>query len=80
MLAGLLQIIWDLRVFTQISVLQDAGGITQDTNVLGTYVYQVGLGQGDYGTGSALAMIMLLLTLALTWGYVRQLLRQGDVS
>jgi N,N'-diacetylchitobiose transport system permease protein len=80
MLAGLLQIIWDLRVFTQISVLQDAGGITEDTNVLGTYVYQVGLGQGDYGTGSALAMIMLALTLALTWGYVRQLLRQGDVS
>lgn len=80
MLVGLLQIIWDLRVFTQISVLQDAGGITNDTNVLGTYVYQVGLGQGDYGVGSALAMIMLLITLVLTGGYVRQLIRQGDVS
>jgi N,N'-diacetylchitobiose transport system permease protein len=80
MLVGLLQIIWDFRVFTQISVLQDAGGVADDTNVLGTYVYQVGLGQGDYGVGSALAMIMLLITLILTGGYVRQLIRQGDVS
>ena len=35
----MLQIIWDLRVFTQISVLQDAGGVTSETNVLGTYIY-----------------------------------------
>ncbi|MCU1424522.1 MAG: sugar transporter permease, partial [Microbacteriaceae bacterium] len=80
MLVGLLQIIWDFRVFTQVSVLQDSGGVSDETNVLGTYVYQVGLGQGDYGVGSALAMIMLLITLILTAGYVRQLIRQGDVS
>nr|WP_314844942.1 sugar ABC transporter permease [uncultured Microbacterium sp.] len=76
-LVGMLQIIWDLRVFTQISVLQDAGGVTTDTNVLGTYIYEVGLGQGDYGQGSAVAMIMLVLTLVLTAGYVRQLLKNA---
>lgn len=77
-LVGLLQIIWDLRVFTQISVLQDAGGVTADTNVLGTYVYQVGLGQGDYGQGSAVSMIMLVLTLLITAAYVRQLLKNDE--
>lgn len=80
LLTGILQIIWDLRVFTQISVLQDAGGLTKETNLLGTYVYQVGLGSGDYGRGSAVAMVMLLLTLVLTIGYVRQLIKQGQTS
>ena len=80
MLVGLLQIIWDIRVFTQISVLQDSGGVSADTNVLGTYVYQIGLGQGDYGAGSAVAMIMLLITLIISWGYVRSLVKQGNVS
>ncbi|RKT31625.1 carbohydrate ABC transporter membrane protein 1 (CUT1 family) [Microbacterium sp. AG1240] len=78
LLVGLLQIIWDLRVFTQISVLQDGGAVASETNLLGTYIYQVGLGQGNYGSGSAIAMIMLLLTLVITFGYVRELMRRGD--
>ncbi|MGI6878323.1 carbohydrate ABC transporter permease [Microbacterium sp. gxy059] len=77
-LVGMLQIIWDLRVFTQISVLQNAGGVTRETNVLGTYIYQIGLGQGDYGQGSAVAMLMLILTLLVTAGYVRQLLKNAN--
>ena len=32
----LLQLIWDLRVFTQIKMLQDAGGADHETNLLGT--------------------------------------------
>lgn len=78
LIVGLLQIIWDLRVFTQIYVLQQAGGSTADTNLLGTYIYRLGIGQGNYGVASALATVMLLLTLALTWRYVLQLMRQGD--
>lgn len=76
----MLQVIWDLRVFTQIKVLQDAGGVSSETNVLGTYIYQVGLAQGDYATGSAIATILLILTMALSWGYLRSLLRQGDLK
>ena len=30
-----LSVLWDFRVFTQIYVLQQAGGITRDTNLLG---------------------------------------------
>ena len=61
---GLLQVIWDLRVFTQIYVLQKAGGVTRDTNLLGTYIYRLGIGGGDFGTAAAVAMFMLALTVA----------------
>ncbi len=45
----LLQIIWDLRVFTQIYTLQRAGGVASETNLLGTYIYRLGIGGGDFG-------------------------------
>ncbi|HEY9408919.1 MAG TPA: sugar ABC transporter permease [Jiangellaceae bacterium] len=79
MIVGLLQIIWDLRVFTQIFTLQEAGGITAETNLLGTYIYRLGLGQGDFGTASAVAMFMLLLTVALTFFYVRRMLHEEEL-
>ena len=39
MLAAL-STLWDLRVFTQIYVLQQAGGITRETNLLGVWAYR----------------------------------------
>lgn len=74
-LVTLLEIIWDIRVFTQFHVLQQNGGITQQTNVLGTFIYQVGLSGGNYGLASAAAMLMLVLTVALSWRYISMLLR-----
>ncbi|WP_244960246.1 carbohydrate ABC transporter permease [Actinomyces faecalis] len=78
-LMAVLQVIWDLRVFTQIYVLQQSGGVSTETNLLGTYVYQLGISQGNYGVASALAMVILILTLLLSTGYLRMLLRGGDV-
>lgn len=75
-LVSLLEIIWDLKVFTQFHVLQANGGITEQTNVLGTYIYQVGLAGGNYGLASAAALIMLALTLLLTWRYIATLLKE----
>lgn len=78
-LIGVLQVIWDLRVFTQIYVLQQAGGIASETNLLGTYIFQTGIAQGNYGVASALAMVVLALTLVLTARYLRMLYRQGGM-
>ncbi|MFL6151935.1 MAG: carbohydrate ABC transporter permease [Ornithinibacter sp.] len=72
----LLQLIWDLRVFTQIKLLQDAGGVTNETNLLGTYVYQLGTGKGDFGTASAVSILILFLTIALSGYYVRSLMKE----
>ncbi|MHA3685271.1 carbohydrate ABC transporter permease [Leucobacter sp. HY1908] len=79
-LIGVLQVIWDLRVFTQIYVLQQAGGIASETNLLGTYVYEMGIAKGNYGMASALAMIILILTLILTARYLTMLYRQGGMK
>lgn len=74
----LLQVIWDLRVFTQIYTLQGAGGVTRDTNLLGTYIYRLGIGSGEFGLAAAVAMFMLLLTVVLTGPYVRMMFKQEE--
>lgn len=72
----LLQLVWDLRVFAQVKMLQDVGSVANETNLLGTFVYQLGTGKGDFGTASAVSVLMLLLTLALSWPYVRSLMKE----
>jgi N,N'-diacetylchitobiose transport system permease protein len=72
----LLQIIWDLRVFTQIFVLQKAGGVTEQTNLLGTFIYRQGVGGGRFGLAAAAAMFMLVLAIVMTAPYVRLMLKQ----
>ena len=76
LVVGLLQIIWDLRVFSQIYILQKAGGSARDTNLLGTYIYRLGIGGGEFGMSAAVAIFMLALTVVLTAPYVRAMLRQ----
>ncbi|HYF72864.1 MAG TPA: sugar ABC transporter permease [Nocardioides sp.] len=78
LVVGLLQVIWDLRVFTQIYVLQQAGGSTRDTNLLGTYIYRLGIGTGDFGMAAAVALFMLVLTVLLTAPYIWAMLRQEE--
>lgn len=76
----LLQIIWDLRVFTQIKLLQDRGSIASKTDVLGTYIYQLGVGSSDFAMASAMSIFVLLLTIVLSWAYVRNLIKEDDES
>jgi N,N'-diacetylchitobiose transport system permease protein len=75
LVVGLLEVVWGLRVFTQIYVLQQAGGVTRDTNLLGTYVYRSGIGEGEFGVAATVAMFMLALTVLLTAPYVIRMLR-----
>ncbi|KQX68592.1 sugar ABC transporter permease [Angustibacter sp. Root456] len=72
----MLEVIWDLRVFTQIFALQDSGGITAETSTIGVYIYQVGVAQGRFDTGSAIAVILVVIMLAASFVYVRQVVRE----
>jgi N,N'-diacetylchitobiose transport system permease protein len=72
----LLQLIWDLRVFTQVKLLQEAGGVASRTDLLGTFIYRLGTGSGDFGSAGAVAVFMLVLTLVVSWPYVRRLMRE----
>ena len=73
---GLLQVIWDLRVFTQIYVLQRAGAPTRETHLLGTYIFSLAK---EFSMAGAMATIMLVLTLALTAFYIRRMLRAEEL-
>ena len=76
----LLQLIWDLRVFTQITMLQDAGSRASEFDLLGTYIYKLGAGSQDFGMASAVSIFVLLLTVAISWYYVRSLLKEDEQS
>ncbi len=73
-----LSTLWDLRVFTQVFVLQQAGGIVRDTNTLGVYAFRQG-GSGNFGLGAAVAVVMVGITLLLTLVHLRQMFRQEEV-
>jgi carbohydrate ABC transporter membrane protein 1, CUT1 family (TC 3.A.1.1.-) len=72
----LLQIIWDLRVFAQIRLLQDAGAPVAETNLLGNLIYELGIGRQDFGGASAVSLFVLVLTVVLSWPYVRSLMKE----
>jgi len=72
----LLQLIWDLRVFTQITMLKDAGSKSGEYDLLGTYIYKLGTSSQDFGMASAVSILVLALTIALSWFYIRSLLKE----
>lgn len=74
----LLNLIWDLRVFTQITMLQDAGPKSTEYDLLGTYLYKMGVGGLNFGQGAAMSIFVLALTIALSWFYIRSLLKEDE--
>jgi N,N'-diacetylchitobiose transport system permease protein len=76
MIVLLLNLIWDLRVFAQITMLQDAGPQSTDYDLLGTYIYKSGVAGLDFGHGAAMSIFVLALTIALSWFYIRSLLKE----
>lgn len=74
----LLQLIWDLRVFAQITLLKDAGSKSGDFDLLGTYIYKLGASANDFGMASAVSIVVLIITLAISWVYVRDLIKEDE--
>ncbi|MFF2633152.1 carbohydrate ABC transporter permease [Microbacterium sp. NPDC058021] len=75
----ILQVIWDLRVFTQIYALQSIGGLAEQTNTLGVYIYRVSLGSGDFGAGGAISVLVVLLLVGLSAFYVRRSVKEESL-
>ena len=71
----LLQIIWDLRVFAQIRLLQDSGA-APDTNLLGNFIFELGVGRQDFAGAAAASIVVLALTVLVSWPYVRSLMKE----
>lgn len=73
----ILQIIWNLRIFTQVYALQSRGGIASETNVLGTYLFRQGV--GEFGVTAAIGVVMVILLMSLSWGYIRSTLKEEEL-
>lgn len=75
MLAAL-STIWDFRVFTQVFLLQQAGGITSETNLIAIYAYRTSFSGNDFGVGAAIAVAMVIVLAGLSVFYVRRMLKE----
>jgi N,N'-diacetylchitobiose transport system permease protein len=74
-----LSVVWDFRVFVQIYVLQRAGGISRDTNLIGVWAYRISIGENHFDIGAAIAIVMVVAVLLLTIVYLRQMIGQEDL-
>jgi len=73
-----LSIIWDFGVFTQPFLLLQSRP-NPDYYLMSIYLYEKSIGLHEYGLGSAIALLMLAIMLVLSFFYVRQMVRIGDV-
>ena len=71
MIATIQSIIWDFKVFTQIYVMTNGGGVAGRNLVLNVYAYQQAFAGSEYGRGAAIGVVMTLLLLSITGLYVR---------
>lgn len=75
MLAAL-STIWDFRVFTQIYLLQQAGGIVSETNLISIHAYRTSFSGNDFGVGAATAIAMIVVLAALSVFYIRRMMQE----
>jgi N,N'-diacetylchitobiose transport system permease protein len=74
-----LSIIWDFQVFTQPFLLLQQRPDPQYW-LMSIYAYEKSFGISQYGLGSAIALVMLALMLCVTFFYIRQMIRIGEVK
>ena len=71
MIATIQSIIWDFKVFTQIYVMTNGGGIAGQNLVLNVFAYQKAFAGEQYGFGAAIGVVMTVLLMLITAVYVR---------
>jgi N,N'-diacetylchitobiose transport system permease protein len=73
-----LSIIWDFGVFTQPFLLIGAAKQTTSNYLMAVYLFEEGYAKSDYGRGAAISILMLLMVAAMSFFYVRKMVRFGD--
>ncbi|MCW2503446.1 MAG: hypothetical protein JWO79_1730 [Actinomycetia bacterium] len=74
-----MSVIWDFRTFNQVWVFNH-GGPNQSSLLLGSYSYYASFVEHDFGYGAAIAIVMVLGMFAITFYYIRQMVRGGEAS
>ncbi|WP_037250311.1 ABC transporter permease subunit [Kibdelosporangium aridum] len=76
-IATIQSIIWDFKIFTQIYVMTNGGGIAGQNLVLNVYTYQKAFAGEEYGLGAAIGVVMTVLLMLITVLYLRTQRRTG---
>lgn len=63
--------IWDFKVFTQIYVMTNGGGVAGQNLVLNVFAYQEAFAGQRYGLGAAIGVVMTVLLMLITVVYLR---------
>ncbi len=74
-----LSIIWDFQAFTQIWIMLD-GKPGPDYYVMSVYAYQNAFGQSQYGLGAAISLVTVGILLVVSFVYIREMVKIGELS
>jgi N,N'-diacetylchitobiose transport system permease protein len=74
-----LSVIWNFQVFTQIWIIRNARP-EGDYFLMSVYSFVESFGKSNYGLGSAIALVTVVTLLAVTFFYVRQMVRIGELE
>jgi N,N'-diacetylchitobiose transport system permease protein len=74
-----LSVIWNFQVFSQIWILRNARP-EDHYYLLSIYSFVESFNTSRYGLGSAIALVMVLAMLGVTFIYIRQMVRIGEID
>jgi N,N'-diacetylchitobiose transport system permease protein len=75
-----LSILWDFGVFVQPYLLINPSHIHPSNYLMSIYLFQEGFQKGDYGKGAAISLLMLVIVAAMSFFYVRKMVKVGEVE
>jgi len=75
-----LSILWDFGVFVQPYLLINPSHIHPGNYLMSIYLFQEGFQKADYGKGAAISLLMLVIVAAMSFFYVRKMVKVGEVE
>jgi N,N'-diacetylchitobiose transport system permease protein len=73
-----LSIIWDFQVFNQVWIMR-GNDPSSDYFLMSVYAFVESFKLSEYGYGAAIALVMVAVMLVVTFVYIRQMVRVGEV-
>ena len=74
-----LSVIWNFQVFSQIWIIRNARP-ESEYFVMSIYSFVTSFSVSNYGLGSAIAVVTVLVMLTVTFFYIRQMVRIGEID
>ncbi len=74
-----LSVIWDFQVFIQIWIIRNSRP-EADYFLMSIYSFVTSFNISQYGLGSAIALVMMVIMFGVTFVYIRQMVRIGEIN